>query len=674
MARIKASLPALLLFGATLAIALKTIGEVRLRAGHAGAPLDDAYIHFQYARAIVEGHPLRYQAGEPISTGATSVLWPLLLAPFYAVGFRDSLLVWPAWALSFASLGLLAWEAGAVVRPLAGRTAAIASGALVLSFGGLVWCAASGMEVVPFAWVIFRTVRRAAEWSEGERSRNRLLELLALSNAATLLRPEGAVIALATTLLLLAYGTSPTRDKPSLGARALALTALAIPVTVTLILRRVSGSALTNTAVAKLLFLNPYNRGPVLRQAIIENLHTFFRLILNGDTWSAEFIPASGATVALLGLAALAGLAVRRRLFVRGALLLLLAACMLIPCFYTTFLWNRLRYLWPFSPAWMIGLACLAHVIGSALGRYVPGARAAEALIAGAFVGLFASKLPWVIDDVAQSVSGIDRQQVAAGRWARHALPESARIGINDAGAIAYFGGHRTFDVVGLTTSGEARYWLAGVGSRFEHYEKLSRDRLPSHFIVYPEWFAADALLGRTLAEFTVTDATILGGRTKRACLADWSLLGSGELPWSESVGAIVDSVDVADLESEAAHEYALGDAREGEQILRAAPVPNATARWADGGRTDRMIERFFVRLSPGVEHRVVIRLESANETHVKLVVGGNASEAAVPGGGAWTEIVLPIPSVIATPSGRVAVELTAAEPITTFHYWFAAR
>jgi len=71
---------------AALAVALlaqRTIGGVLAKVGHAAAPLDDAYIHFQYARAIVEGHPLRFQAGAAITSGATSMLWPALLAPFW---------------------------------------------------------------------------------------------------------------------------------------------------------------------------------------------------------------------------------------------------------------------------------------------------------------------------------------------------------------------------------------------------------------------------------------------------------------------------------------------------------------------------------------------------------------------------------------------------------------
>ncbi len=86
------------------------------------------------------------------------MLWPALLAPFWALGMRDEAIVWAAWALSFAALGGLAWEAAALTSRLAGRVAAVGAGAMTIAFGGFVWCAASGMEVVPFAWAIARAV------------------------------------------------------------------------------------------------------------------------------------------------------------------------------------------------------------------------------------------------------------------------------------------------------------------------------------------------------------------------------------------------------------------------------------------------------------------------------------------------------------------------------------
>src|SRR6188768_3773512 len=97
---------------ATLLLAWLSLRNVLEKtAGVPAVPLDDAYIHFQYARWFAAGKPLVYSPGCGAVGGATSLLWPLLLAPGYALGLRGHAMVWQAWALGFLSLGLLAHEA-----------------------------------------------------------------------------------------------------------------------------------------------------------------------------------------------------------------------------------------------------------------------------------------------------------------------------------------------------------------------------------------------------------------------------------------------------------------------------------------------------------------------------------------------------------------------------------
>ncbi|MDP9036459.1 MAG: hypothetical protein M3O50_16785 [Myxococcota bacterium] len=662
-------------------LAQRAIAGVLATVGHPGAALDDAYIHFQYARAIAEGHPLRFQAGEPMTSGATSLLWPALLAPFWALGARDEAILWPAWALSFAALGALAWEAAAWTKRLAGHAAALGAGAMTLSFGGFAWCAASGMEVVPFAWVIARASRRASEWAEAagdSRTTPRLMELVGLTWLAALFRPEGAVTALFVAATILAFPRSRAlRDRaPALGAMA---AAVSLPIALWVL----TGSPRSNTAIAKLLPGNPYYVGNELVAAVTTNAKLLVSGLLDGDLWSAEFLPRGGSAVALAGLGAVAWLGRRTGSRWRAAAVLVLALTMFAPCLYLTFLWNRLRYIWPFATGWIVGLACLARVAGDAAAALRPRWRIVTPLTCGAFVGLLAAKLDGVLDDVAQSASGIDRQQVALGRWARTALPSSARVGVNDTGAIAYFGERRTFDVVGLTTRGEARYWVAGGASRLEHYERLARTNptaLPTHFIVYPEWMAMDMVLGPPLHEATVTDATILGGRTMRAYSADWSKLGTGEQPWSLTVSrtaargslaasSFVDAVDVADLESEAEHEYELLGARDGEEIAREGLSPDGE-EVVDGGRTRRTVERFVAHLRPGAAVVGIARLQGRPGTHVRVLANGDVIGSFDIDEENWVERSFEVPARVAGPETHVEMRADP-DPLTTYHYWF---
>ena len=666
-------------------LAERAIAGVLAKVGHAGAALDDAYIHFQYARALAEGHPLRFQAGEPVTSGATSMLWPALLAPFWALGARDDAIVWFAWALSFAALGGLAWESFRLAERLAGRAAAVGAGALVLSFGGLVWCAASGMEVVPFAWAIARATRRASEWVEGppaDRTRRRGAELVALAWIAALFRPEGAV-----TCLFVAVTLAFWPARPSWRGRAPALAAAAAVAFLPLLLWALTGSMRSNTAVAKLYPGNPYYAGHALWAAVEANVRLLVSGLLNGEpltpgapAYSAEFVPRGGAPLAMAGLGAIALLGGKTRSRWRAAGVLLVALTMFAPCFYYTFLWNRLRYLWPFAPGWLVGLACLARVVGDVAGSVRARWRIVTPIVCGVFVGMFAAKVEWVLEDVAQSASGIDRQQVALGRWARTSLPPEARIGVNDTGAIAYFGDHRTFDIVGLTTNDEARYYVAGVGSRFEHYERLHDTaplRLPTHFIVYPEWMGMPAVLGEPLHEATVTDSSILGGQTMRAYEADWSKLGSGEAPWTKT-GAIVDTVDVADLESEASHAYDLLGAREFQQVVREEESPGG-ATVVDGGRAERLEDRFVAHLVPGKPVRGIVRLDAGAAatldlgpaTTVLVLADGRPLARLEANGEGWEELSFDVPADVS--GERTLFEVRFSGAVTTFHYWFAA-
>lgn len=662
---------------AVAVLAWLAIARVYAKLDHPGASLDDAYIHFQYARAIAEGHPLRFQAGEPPTSGATSLLWPALLAPFWLFGFRGEAILWPAWGLSFVALGALAYETRAIVQRLGGEAAAIGAAAMVVAFPAFTWFAASGMEVLPFAWLLARSVRRASEWAEaGEpgartrRTREGGIELLALSWGAMWMRPEGALASVAVAMVLAQFPPPHTR-----AARVFAPIALAPLIAQPLFLLALTGAARSTTAAVKLLPGNPYYVGEALRAAILANVRLLAGTLLNGEVYSVEFLPTGGGALAFAGLVAIGIQGWRSKRPWRAALVIGLALGMFGPSAYVTFLWNRLRYLWPFATGWLVGIACLAKLGGDAISLLYSrrAGRAFVPLACGAVVGGLLMRMEWSIEDVAQSASGIDRQQVALGRWAKDALPADARIGLNDTGAIAYFGDRHTFDVVGLTTRSEGRYWVAGAGSRLEHYERLratTPSALPTHFIVYPGWFAIGRLLGAELEEATVTDASILGGRTMEAHVADYSLLGSGEAPWTP-MGPLVDVLDVADLESEAAHAYDLLGAHDNEEVVGYGAAPDGRVV-LDGGRGFRTQERFVARLRAGERTRAVVRLESEVPTRVQVLVRGKEIALFEVEPAAWTEAFFNVPAESAGPETPIEI-VTRGGALRIFHYWFAA-
>jgi hypothetical protein len=95
-------------------------------------PLDDSLIHFQYATAIAEGHPFEYWPGDGWSSGATSLLWPFLLAPAAILGLRGLGLY--LWALVLGALGL------AGTATLLGNFYESQGGRREIGMGTIVWC------------------------------------------------------------------------------------------------------------------------------------------------------------------------------------------------------------------------------------------------------------------------------------------------------------------------------------------------------------------------------------------------------------------------------------------------------------------------------------------------------------------------------------------------------
>lgn len=662
-------LPALPIALATAAVAASVIHAVREKVGYAAPTLDDAYIHFQYARAIAEGHPLRYQADAVRSSGATSLLWPLMLAPFWLLGLKGSALTWAAWLFGFGALGGLAYESQQLTEKLTSRAMGWAAALAVLTYGGLVWCAASGMEVVPFAWAIARSLRLASEWSEAapaDRTKKRLRSLLFATFIMALLRPEGQAYALLVAGVLIAF---PAENK--LASRARGLLAVAAAIANPVLLWLLTGSATSSTAQVKLLPGNPYY---ALGPSIEQNVRILVTQIWNGEVWSAEFLPKGGSFVVLLGLSAAIVSGTRKQAMVRGALVLAFGLGMFIPCAYVTFLWNRLRYLWPFSPGLIMGVMCLCHLAGELAARLRRRFQAISLVLAGGVMGVFLDHYEWVKEDVAQSASGIDRQQSALGRWAKDNLPADARIGVNDTGAIAYFSDRRTFDIVGLTTPSEAPYWVAGAASRYEHYERLLRTQsnvLPTHFIVYPEWMATDTVFGPALHEAVVTDSSILGGQVMRVYKANYALLGSGEAPWTP-VGKIVDALDVADLDSEKEHAYELLGARDGEEAIMESSAPDGHPV-VDGGRTNRNHERFRAKLTPGTAVLGLARVRGDATVKGEIRIAGKKAADFRFADTEWIEAPFEVPAEAATASTEVEL-VTTEGTVTSYHYFFAER
>src|SRR5690606_10463643 len=113
------------------------------------APLDDVFIHFDFARATARGYPFEWIEGNGYSSGGTSLLYPFILAIGFVAG--DVGLELGHWAAIVACVGTFATLLGArrLFKDLPPWTSLFGP-VTFLSVGALNWTLFSGMEVAVF--------------------------------------------------------------------------------------------------------------------------------------------------------------------------------------------------------------------------------------------------------------------------------------------------------------------------------------------------------------------------------------------------------------------------------------------------------------------------------------------------------------------------------------------
>src|SRR4051812_44636363 len=178
----------------TLAAARAFYGYMLVQTGGEwSAPLDDVFIHFDYARATARGYPFQWSEGNGFSSGNTSLLYPFVLAVGYLAGFTaQKLMIWAGLVACSCLFGLLRVlpRLFASFSPAAKYIAPLA----IFSVGALDWSLFSGMEVALFLGIWAGALSAYLDLvEEGAATRMALRWELGLWGALLVLtRPEGA--------------------------------------------------------------------------------------------------------------------------------------------------------------------------------------------------------------------------------------------------------------------------------------------------------------------------------------------------------------------------------------------------------------------------------------------------------------------------------------------------
>ncbi len=476
-------------------------------AGASGFPLDDAWIHLQFARNLAEGAGFSFNPGAPVA-GSTAPLWTLLLAAGAAAS-SPSLGMVKAFGVAATLGAAILTRRAALAWGARGDVALVAAVALLWT-GPAAWGALSGMEVALAAFLVAAALLAHAH--------DRLLASSACAALAALARPE--------TFLLIPLFVLARR----------------------LTLRRAAGFALvTVVTVAPAALFSLWTVGtlyPATAAAKVEgglvgwlggvNEPAALTWIWRPWTFLTGWIGWLTATHWLLPLALVPGLvfAWRRAGRALGAVALALLAhpfgmALLAP--YRGPAFQEGRYSIHLLPLVALTLAValggrgrsgprsettLAKTCSDQLatcgdavnpdntgpgwGATAPPAPRRNSwvrTVAVVWLGIAVVSLVPAATRYGWAVQNINAMQVHLGRWVDTNLPRTARIAANDIGAIAYFSRREVIDLMGLVTPEIIPFRRRGEPGVMRYL----KEACPQYVIIFPAWFPQMASSTETL-------------------------------------------------------------------------------------------------------------------------------------------------------------------------------
>jgi len=457
--------------------------ELYMLDGRIGLPLDDSWIHLQFARNLAAGAGLAYNVGERVA-GSTAPLWTALLS----LGF-----LLPSAAMTWAKvLGVffhLVAVAGTwrLARELdVGPALATLAAALAATTSALVWGALSGMEVPLFtALSLWGLVLHARERGDSRR----VPLSLAVLGLAALARPEGLLL-VAAAVADRAFVIDRASDRLRVIAPSwrqvllgLALAALAL-VPVLLVYQAIAGSPLPTTFDTKAGYSRPG----------LPRVRYLFEVA--GVLAAAQPVATLLAPAGVLAL--LSRLGGPRD---RGLLPALWAAG--LPLAYGVLsgsgrgiLGNFGRYFYPILPVVIV----LAVLGGETLLRELPRRIAVGGRDVRWPVGLVALLvLPGLgalvagAGRYAHNVRDIEDGDVRLARVLALRLPPEATLAVDDIGALKFFLPNRIVDLAGIVTPevhAYARRSAVATGSYCPGVLEFVRAARPDYLAIFPRHHA----------------------------------------------------------------------------------------------------------------------------------------------------------------------------------------
>jgi hypothetical protein len=667
----------------------------RQTGGLWSAPLDDVFIHFDYARATARGFPFQWTEGNGYSSGNTSLTYPFVLALGYLAGFRGmALMEWAAIVACASVLGFLLVGGGLLDR--IGPWAKYLLPPVALSVGALDWSLFSGMENAFHlaTWAITTAAALAIADAAERRAPPRSLARLAwrAGAAGALLyatRPESAVCVAALGVFA---ALAVRRGSEARGGLAGLATALRVGAPGALALaahaaanRVFTGEWAANGAITKLALNNPYMTPGEKWDTYLSLLK--YVVVRNTEHHLADARP-WGWVLPAIALVPLASRATR------GVALLLwvqVVGWLAVVALNGQVRWQNERYTMP-AIAWLLilvaaGLALMVRRSWPAFEAFL-GRRAAAALwlarigAGGALAALlWAHQLPRMRDQIwffGRASRNIRDQHLVVGAVLKEMRPR--RILVGDAGGILYAADRPGLDMIGLGGYHDlpfARASVHGLGASIELIERMPPMDRPDVMAIYPAWWGdLPSIFGKRLVGVPVAGNVICGGPEKVIYRADWAALDQRATPFDlRPDERVIDELDVADLVSERAHGYEFPHPQMGFVGYHVLPDPRErgrdlfdAGRLIPGGKSETA--RVKGARGPG---RLVARTATSRPVTVEARAEDRAlGQLQFRGGLGWAEASLDLPQRLPE---TFVLQLTPVNgEWSSYHVWIVER
>ncbi|UCE09411.1 MAG: hypothetical protein JSW61_10610 [Candidatus Thorarchaeota archaeon] len=468
-----------------------------------GFPLDDSWIHLQFARAIAEGTPWEYSPGYP-STGCTSPLWAIVLSPLFLLTNDARYVIWGTYAISATLYIASSYLVGAIVTdytssPLWGHVCII--GFVMMPRN--TWLMMSGMETPLFFFFLMLSV----VFLDRDQPKYDLLLGIAVG-LAYLSRPEGILIGavcVPARMIILAWSgrMSPKRLLSFIAAGAIALI-IALPWILHCV--ATTGRPLPDTFYAKVHAPEGYE-------------------IEAWDFWWSLWL----VTYPFILIGLILGLVLIRKGRPHLWLLALSMTILYRVSLAYTSLMNNARWLVPVFDLFLItSIPAVALTVELLFNKMKIDQeifrKSFTLMIIIAFV--FVPLIPDYNRQTSyfgNAVKNINDQQVEVALWIKENTPEDAIIAVTDSGALRFFSDRAIIDLAGLVSP---EFTYANL-TTIECIQYL-RNRSCEYFaffdeFFYPTYYHILRLAVEKVFSVTLTDNVITVRDTLSVFYINWS-------------------------------------------------------------------------------------------------------------------------------------------------------